>query len=253
MAGTVTFLQYFQRVQSRAGQTRSSAIPSVPSPEEQLVLDAINNRLQYLNQKYYLIFRLREATFTATAGTQNYDFTQAPYSFPFFRVNRLAQNAIRRTVDNWPLQYVEYAEADGRAYSGTSGAKAYSVFGNTVRLYPPPIAEQYAVRYYSTAIGTDTTGNTLKDTLTVGSDLTMLEDEYQHVLITLAAKTARAHYGVDAKYTELAKEAEEWEKILADMGNQNGEESGPEFYKQSYVYRGSGALAQYPPFGTWRP
>jgi hypothetical protein len=249
----VTFLQYMVRVQGRANLERSAQFPYAANNEEQLVMDAINSQLRYLNQKYYLIFKLTEYTLTTTAGTESYNLRNAPYSQSFFRTNRIAQHGVRRASDDWPLQHLEYADRDRFKPAATSSQSVpdyYTIVGDNLLFYPKPNGAQLKIRYYGVHIGKDITGTIPKLNLAEPYDTTMLEDEYQDCLVTMAAREIRAQYKVDEKYAELKRQAEDWERILIDMGNQTGEESGPELVLPRFEYNPNPYYNQYYPFGT---
>lgn len=251
---TVSLFSYMQEVQRRAGLRVSSSFPTTATDEESNVLYAINNRLRYLNNKYYLIFQQTEYSFTTTAGTSEYDFTQAPYSQTFWRNYRIAKNGLRRSSDDEPLEYLSYVEYDSFRPSSSAGggmAAYFTAFGSSVLIHPSQTATALKMRYYGSHIGTDAAGTTQKMKLTATDDLPMIEDEWQDVLIIGAAMEARKQFKADDKYAELKKDFEQWENILIDMGNQaGGEEGGPQIVLTPYLYRGETYRRQYYPFFT---
>lgn len=238
-----TLFYYLQRVQREAGLTVSSAFPSTPTDEEQLVLDCINATLRELNNYYFLAFKQTEYTLTCTAGTSQYDLRQVPYNQTFWRVNRLAKNAVRRTADDYPLLYLDYADRDylQPVKTGNSLPTHYSAFGEYLLLYPAPAgATQLTIRYYGRHIGTDSTGVTQKQRLTATGDLCMLEDDYEDALAYGSAAKVRRQQKVDEKYVELRRLWEEWRRVLVDVA-QPGEEAYPSLSiassSESYLQR----------------
>lgn len=246
---------YLKQVQRRAGLTVSSAFPSSPTDEQQLVLDCINETLRYLNNKHYLLFKQTEYTLTTTAGQRLYNLANAPYSQTFWRVTRLARNAVRRAADDFPLSFLDYTEVDAlRPVSSSNGTpRYYSAFGEDLILHPPADGSQVKVRYYGLHIGTDSTGLTKKLKLTASGDLTMLDDCWEDALVAGAHKRVRGQQKVDEKFKQAAQDWENWENILKDMGNQPGEEAGPAFVVQPYVYSPESHSRRFYPFFTDNP
>ena len=219
---------YLKRVQREAGISISASFPSTPSNEEQYVIDCINTTLRELNNHYYLTFRQVEYTLTTSANVSQYDLRQSPYSQTYWRVNRIAKQGVRRVRDDYPLQFLDYAEVDWLQPSLTAGQlpTCYSQYGEYLTLYPKADGSQLKIRYYPAYIGTDVTGVTQKLTLSVTSDLPILDDMYEDALVYGAAVKVRRWVKVDEKYMELKKVWEEWRRNLIDM-MQPGEDGFP--------------------------
>lgn len=228
----------------------SASFPASPNDQEQRCLDKINEVLRYINQKYYLAFKYTEYTLTTTPGVKTYDLQSSPYSQTFWRVNRLARNAIVRISDDYPLDYLDYSQLD--EFRPDIGSRSLSVLysstGINLILHPAPSGETYKVRYYGTHIGTDSTGVTNKLRLSISGDLTMLQDEYEDALVMMATAKVRLRDGMDEKYMEYKKLAEDWEKTLYDM-SQPGEDAEPRMMVRPFNF-GYDPLARYYPFGT---
>lgn len=246
---------YLKQVQRRAGLTVSSSFPTTPNDEQQLVLDCINETLRYLNNKHYLTFKQTEYTLTTSNGVSSYNLANSPYSQSFWRVTRLARNAVRRAADDFPVEYVDYTELDQyRPITASAAAPVYySAYGEDLILYPPGNGETVKVRYYGLHIGTDTTGATKKLRLSATDDLTMLDDSWEDVLIIGAAKEVRGQQKTDEKYLELKRKWEDWEEILIDMGTQPGEDAPPSFVVGRYLYSGTNLRNKFYPFFTNNP
>lgn len=246
---------YLNQVERRAGLTVSSSFPSSPTDEQQYVMDCINEQLRYLNNKHYLIFQQTEYTLTTTAGTRRYNLTQAPYSQSFWRVARLARNGVVRVSDEFPLFFVDYTELDYIKPAGTSNGRPthFSQYGENLVIHPPPDGSQLLIRYYGLHIGTDSTGTTQKLRLSAEEDLPMIADEWEDVLTTGAAMKVRGQQKVDEKYAELKRQFEDWENILIDMGNQPGEDNGPEMVLTPYQYNRGVNTQRFYPFYTSFP
>lgn len=249
VASTKDLFYFLKKVQRKAGRMASSSFPSSPTDAEQEALDAINEYLRFLNNKYYFIFQQTEYTLTTTSGVVSYDLTQAPYSQSMWRVFRLARNGVRRAADDTEIPFIDYTERDMlRPASSATGAPAYhSAYGASL-LFDRADGSQVKIRYYGLHIGTDTTGATQKLNLSATDDLVMLDDNWEDVLITGAASILRAFDTVDEKTAALQDAARKWEGVLEDMGNQPGEDAGPRFVVRPYVY--NDALSSYYPFGT---
>jgi hypothetical protein len=78
---------------------------------------------------------------------------------------------------------MDYTERDSFRpdYTGRARALAYSAKGQNLVFWPNPNGEQYYIRYYGTHIGTDASGATQKQRLTLTDDLTLLGDEWEVV------------------------------------------------------------------------
>ncbi len=241
---------YLKLVQREAGLTESASFPASPTSQEQRVIDHINGTLRYLNQKYYLAFKYTEYTLTTTPGVSTYDLMQAPYSQSFWRVNRLARNGVIRLSDDYILEYMDYTQIDEFRpdFIARSKSVAYSGSGQNLLLHPKPNGEQYKIRYYGTHIGTDSTGTTNKTRLTASSDLTMLQDEYEDALKYMAVAKVRLRDGIDEKYLEYKRMAEDWEKTLYDM-SQPGEDAQPQLMIRPFGSE-CDIMRRYFPFGT---
>jgi hypothetical protein len=228
----------------------STSFPTSPNDQEQRVLDAINEALRYLNNKYYLAFKYTEYTLTTTAGTRAYNLQNSPYSQANWRVTRLARNGVIRVSDDYILDYLDYSSLD--EYRPDIGPNSlsliYSGTGDNLILHPKPSGEQYKIRYYGTHIGTDTTGVTLKYRLTATDDLCMLQDEYEDALVMMAVAKVRLRDGMDDKYQEYKRRAEDWERILYDM-TQPGEDAAPQMLIRPFGSEYD-LLRRYYPFGT---
>lgn len=246
-----TLNYYLTRIQREAGLAVSSSFPTSPTDQEQRVIDSVNEVLRYLNQKYYLAFKWTEYVLTTTASTSNYNLQNSPYSLSTWRVNRLARNGVIRYADDYILDYMDYSQLDEYRPHRQQVTKAliYSSTGTDLILYPTPSGEQYRIRYYGTHIGTDTTGVTLKTRLSATDDLTMLQDEYEDALVAMAVTKVRLRDGVDEKYMEWKKRAEDWEKILYDM-SQPGEDAVPQMIVRPFGFYSDDLYARYFPFGT---
>lgn len=241
---------YLTRVQRESGLAVSTSFPTSPTDQEQRVIDALNESLRYLNQKYYLAFKWTEYLLTTTAGTRSYNLQNAPYSQTTWRVYRMARNGVIRYEDDLILDYLDYTSLDEYRPNIGSNSKAllYSSTGENLIFHPKPSGEQYRIRYYGTHIGTDSTGVTLKTRLSATNDLTMLQDEYEDALIAMAVAKVRLRDAKDAKYDEWKKRAEDWEKILYDM-TQPGEDAAPQMMIRPFL-SGWNPLWEYRPFGT---
>ena len=142
----------------------------------------------------------------------------------------MAKNGVRRTADDYPLLYLDYADRDylQPVKTGNSLPTHYSAFGEYLLLYPAPATStQLTIRYYGRNIGTDSTGTTRKQRLTASGDLCMLEDDYEDALVYGAAAKVRRQQKIDEKYVELRRLWEEWRRTLVDM-SQPGEEAYPQ-------------------------
>jgi hypothetical protein len=244
-------LYYMQAVQRESGLSVSASFPTAPSDQEQRVLDRINEALRYLNTKYYLAFMWTEYILTTVSGTSSYNLQNAPYNISEWRVNRMARNGVIRYTDDYILDYIDYSSLDEYRPHKQQVTKAliYSSTGTNLILYPQPSGEQYRIRYYGTHIGTDSTGVTLKTRLSVGTDLPMIQDEYEDALVSMAVSKVRLKDGVDAKYNEYKKKAEDWEKILYDMSGP-GEDAEPQMIVRPFGFYSDDLYARYFPFGT---
>lgn len=241
---------YLTRVQRESGLLVSTSFPSSPDDQQQRVIDAINESLRYLNNKYYLAFQWQEYLLTSASGQRSYDLRNAPYSQAGWRVNRMARHGVIRYRDDYILDYCDYTSLDEyRPNIGTNSTSLlYSSTGESLILHPIPSGEQYRIRYYSTYIGTDASGATHKSRLSASDDLTMLQDEYEDALIAMAVAKVRLKDAKDPKYDEWKKRAEDWEKILYDM-TQPGEDAMPRMMVRPFL-SGWDPLWQYRPFGT---
>lgn len=246
---------YLKRVMLRGGGNVPTSFPSAPSNEQQVALDAINMTLRLLNAKYFHLFKLTEYALTTTSGVYRYNLTESPYSQTFFRASNIARNGIIRNADGVGLMPKDYVEIDRLRIASASttvyGPQAYAVFGKELWFYPTPEGQSLTIRYYGSHIGTDAAGTTLKQRLTLADDLTMLEDEWEDVLVTGAAKEFRAWKANDERYKELCKEFEQYTMMLNDRANQGGEDNPPEIAMVPYRY--SGHNRRIYPFGTDQP
>lgn len=247
-----TLLYYMNQVQRRAGQPVSSSFPTSATDSEQMVLDSINERLRYLNSKYCLLFKATTYALTTTAGQASYNLANSPYSQTYWNVSRMARNGVIRVSDDWPLHYVDYTELDSLKPNTTGSGRPnlYSSYGGNLLIYPSSEASALTIRYYGNHIGTDTTGVTQKLRLSVSTDLTMLDDQWEDCLVTGAAMKVREWMVIDEKYQALLRAWEEWETILNDMGNQPGEDAPPQFKVGNYLYGDGIDTARYYPFFT---
>lgn len=244
-----TLFYYLTRVELEAGLTVSPSFPLAPTEQEQLALNAINESLRYINNKYYLAFKWTEYILTTVNGTKNYNLQNAPYNLTNWRVTRMARNGVIRFSDDFVLDYMDYARLDEYRphVQQVSKGLIYSSTGQDLIIYPAPAGEQYRIRYYGTTIGTDSAGVILKTRLSATDDITMLQDDYEDALVAMAVCKVRLKYGVDEKYNEWKRRAEDWEKILFDM-TQPGEDAAPQM--KIRPYDSGNAYAQYYPFGT---
>jgi len=244
---------YLKRVLLRGGGNTLTSFPTSPNDEQQVALDAINMTLRVLNNDFYHLFKLTEYTLTTTNGTYRYDLTASPYNQTFFRPSNIARNGVIRVFDGVGLVAMDYPEIDRfREYhlTGSSyGPAAYAVFGKDIMFYPTPTGQQVNIRYYGSHIGTDSTGATLKHRLTATDDLTMLQDEWEDVLVTGAAKEFRAWKSIDERYKALENEFKEYKRMLNDRANQGGEDNTPEIVVEPYSYSMNARRRIYP-FGT---
>lgn len=224
-----TLAEYFNRVLRESGLQVPTFFPPSPNDEQQHALDCINATLRELNNHYYLAFKQTSYTLTSAAGTASYDLTQSPYSLEDWEVSRIAGNGVIRVSDDYPLQYLDYKDRDYLQpnRTGNTSATHYSQYGQYLLFYPAPAGEDYTIRYYSTHIGTDTTGATKKWALSESDDLTMLQDRWEDALVYGAATKKRRTIATDDKYMELKKIWEEWRTHLIDM-MQAGEDASPE-------------------------
>lgn len=247
---TNTLAYYLNRVEREAGRQVSASFPGSPTDQQQNCLDAINEVLRYLNQKYYLAFKWSEYLLTTTPGVRLYNLQVSPYDQVNWRVNRLARNAVIRQEDDYIAEYMDYSELDEYRPNFTQNSKAlaYSSTGDDLILYPTPNGEQYRIRYYGTHIGTDSTGLVNKMRLTLSDDLTMIQDEYEDAITTMAVAKVRLRDGMDEKYLEYKKRAEDWEKILYDM-SQPGEDAAPQLMIRPFG-TAYDRLRDHFPFGT---
>lgn len=245
-----TLAYYLGEVQRGAKLTVSSSFPTAPNDQEQRCLSAINESLRYLNNKYYLAFQWTEYILTTNSGTSNYNLQKAPYSLNYWRVSRMARSGVIRVSDDYPLDFIDYAMLDEyKPHRGQANrALLYSSTGYDLILFPIPAGEQYRIRYYGLHIGTDTTGVTLKSRLTVSTDVPMLQDEWENALISMAVTKVRLADGVDEKYLEWKKTAEDWEKTLYDM-TQPGEDAVPKMMIRPFDPEVN-ELTRFFPFGT---
>ena len=229
MPNSYTLTYYLQRVQRESGLTVSSSFPSgTVNDEDQLAIDCINTTLRELNNHYYLAFKQTEYIFTPTAGVSTYDLRNSPYSQTFFRVNRIARNGISRYSDNLPLEYIDYSELDWLQpkLTGNTDPGFYSAYGENLILFPAPAGNELLVRYYGRHIGTGNTG-IRKLRLSVATDVTMLEDDWEDALVYGAAFKVRAQQVMDEKTAYYKARWEEWRQALIDM-SQPGEEAFPQ-------------------------
>lgn len=244
---------YMKQVQRRCGLTVSLAFPNTIQEEQQLVLDGINNCLRYLNNKYAFAFQQSEYTLTTTAGVKTYSLAEAPHSLPYWRLERLAKHGVVRLSDDWPLRYLQYDQLDSLQPSSASNGEPeyYSAYAGRLVIHPPPDGSQLKIRYHSTAIGTDATGVTQKLKLSEETDLPMLEDEWEDVLVTGAAMRVQESFKVDEKWKALAATFEHLETQLNDLANQPGEDAAPQLINQPYVFNEYGFNREkYYPFFT---
>jgi len=221
---------YLKRVERESGLEVSTTFPTTSiNDQQQHTIDCINSTLRELNNHYFLAFKQTEYTLTTTAGTANYDLRQAPYSLTFFRVNRIARNGIIRTVDDFPLNYIDYMDRDFLQpnRTGNSLPTHWSQFGQEFLLYPAPNGGTLKIRYHAINIGTDSAGTTDKLRLSLTDDLPMLEDEYEDALVYGAATKVRRVIKTDEKYAGLKNIWEEWRTSLIDMMSA-GEDAYPQ-------------------------
>jgi hypothetical protein len=244
---------YMKQVERRAGLTVSSSFPTSPTTEQELVFDAINETLRYLNNAFNWIFKETEYTLTTTSGTRNYNLASAPYNQTMWAINRLARHGVRLVANERPLIFMPYEQLDYMLSTSDATPRYYSSYGGELILHPTPDGSQVYVRYYGMHIGTDSTGTTKKLTLSETDDLVFLEDQWQDVLVYGAAASVRRQQKIDEKYKELQAHFERLTNILLDMGNQPGDDAPPEVIAPSYTYKGCINEQLYYPFFSIYP
>jgi hypothetical protein len=255
VAATLTLLDYVRRVQREAGYQESASLATgfnaTSNTDERIVIDSINSALRELNNTYYLAFKLSEYTLTTTANVAEYDLTLPPYNVDDFTIYRMARNGVINAEDI-PLVYIDYTQRDSLRpnITGSSGIPTfYSGYGNKLLIWPRPGGEELKIRYYSKHIGTDAAGTTKKTTLTEADDVTMLNDEWQDCLVYNAACKAYRPKKADAKFFELKRMKEEWEKQLVGLAKPAGEDATPRIALGNESYSDIQSR-RYFPFGT---
>jgi hypothetical protein len=221
--GTLNLQYYFSKVQRTAGLRVSPFFPSTPNDEEQRVIDAINDTLAELNNEFYLAFKQTEYILTTSGSTSSYNLQISPYNQTFWRVYRMARNGVVRLSDDIPLTYIDYSERDWLRPDITQNARTvfYSAFGPNLLIWPPSAGTQLKIRYYSTANGTDTTGNTQLQLLSNATDLPGLQDEFNETLVIGAVFRLRRFLGNDRKLGEFEKAWETQKRMLNERTAQS--------------------------------
>lgn len=220
---TLNLGYYFTRVQREAAARVSPFFPTSPSDEEQRVIDAINDTLLDIGNKYYMAFTDTEYTFTTVHGQASYNLMVAPYNQTFWRSYRMARNGVIWLPTDMPLQYMDYTDRDWLRpdlnVSQSTNPMFYTQFGNSMYLWPLPNGGQCKVRYYSTANGTDSTGTVQKQLLSLSTDLPEIQDEWSRFLVVGATLRFLFWLGNSPKVPALRQEWEEMQMKFNERTN----------------------------------